>query len=147
MELQDLNIFEKGLDERSKAYLLETTRWTKFLAILGFIFVGFILLFAILTLGGESYESGMFYKMGKLGAFLYCFIMGIIYFFPALYLIKFSNLMKAGIQSNNTEVITEAFRHQRNLFKYLGILSIIVIAFVLLAIIFAGVFAASFAPR
>jgi hypothetical protein len=135
------NIFENGLDERSKAYLLETTRWTKFLAILGFISIGFLILMAFVMLMSDSY-SGLSYTLGKMGSFLYFVIMAALYFFPAYSLIRFSGLMKSGLQTDNIESITEGFRHQRNLFKYMGIISIIFIVIILLAIILAGIFAA-----
>ena len=146
METQDLNIFENGLDERSKAYLLETTRWTKFLAILGFIAIGFILLVAIGMLGGadSTYSSaGLFATLGRVGFFIYFLVISVVYFFPAYFLMKFSNSMKSGIQTNNVENITEGFRHQKNLFKYMGILAIIAIALVLVVFIFAGVLAST----
>jgi hypothetical protein len=147
MESQNLNIFENGLDERSKAYLLETTRWTKFLAILGFISIGFILLFAVAMLGGGSdstYSStGMFATLGKVGFVIYFLVIAVVYFFPAYFLMKFSSSMKSGIQTNNVENITEGFRHQKNLFKYMGILAIIGIALVLVVFIFAGVLAST----
>ncbi len=146
MESQNLNIFENGLDERSKAYLLETTRWTKFLAILGFISIGFILLFAIGLLGGSdsTYSAnGIFATLGKVGFFIYFLVIAVVYFFPAYFLMKFSSSMKLGIQTNNIENVTEGFRHQKNLFKYMGILAIVGIALVLVIFIFAGVLAST----
>lgn len=148
MSDQDLNIFEGGLDERSKAYLLETTRWTKFLAIMGFIFLGIMLLIALamFTMGSYAYSQlsgfggmGGYFGMGM--GLLYVLI-AVLYLYPIISLLKFSTNMKAGIQTNNGELITEGFRHQKNLYKFLGILTIITIALYLIVFVMAGIMGA-----
>lgn len=50
--------------------------------------------------------------------------------------------MKTGIDTNDTETITEGFRYQKNFFKYMGILAIILIAIILIAFVLAGIFTA-----
>ncbi|KAA5534899.1 hypothetical protein F0919_09875 [Taibaiella lutea] len=144
MSLQDLNIFEGGLDERSKAYLLETTRWTKFLAIIGFIFIGLMLVVALAMFTMGSYVSS-FAGLGSyfgVGMGLLYIVIGVLYLFPILSLLKFSTNMKAGIQTSNIELITEGFRHQKNLFKFMGIMTIIVIALYLILIVVVGILGA-----
>ena len=148
MSDQDLHIFEGGLDERSKAYLLETTRWTRFLSIIGFIFIGFMLILALLMLTMGSYFSSEFSGFGSLGGYfgvglgLAYILIAVLYLIPILSLLKFSTNMKAGINTNNAELITEGFRHQKNLFKFFGIMTIIVIALYLLIFVLAGLGAA-----
>lgn len=145
---QNTNIFEGGLDERSKAYLLETTRWTKFLAIMGFILIGLMVvgslfLFAFGASMSSTYSSGMS-GFGGLGGYmgigmgLLYLLIAAFYLFPIISLFKFSTNMKLGINTNNAELITEAFRHQKNLYKFIGILTIIVIVLYLLIIVGAA---------
>jgi hypothetical protein len=140
MEQSDSNIFEHGLDETAKAHLLETTRWTKFLAIMGFIFIGLLIMIAlaVMTMGSmfSSYPG-----MGNLGSgfgaglgFIY-FIIAAIYLYPIYALFKFSSSMKRGINTGSQDLITDAFRHQKNMYRFIGILMIIVIAIYLLAFI------------
>jgi hypothetical protein len=141
MSEQDLNIFEGGLDERSKAYLLETTRWTKFLSIIGFIFIGLMLIVALAMFTMGSYVSsfaglGSYFGVGMGMAYL---VIIALYIFPVLSLLRFSTNMKAGIQTSNAELITEGFRHQKNLFKFMGIMTIVVISLYLIMIVFGGV--------
>jgi hypothetical protein len=141
MEQQDLNIFENGLNERSKAYLLETTRWTKFIAIMGFIGIGFMIIGG-LVIANVSALSGTENRYAGLGAAtlgVTYIVLAALYFFPIFLLYKFSKSMKQGIADNNMELITDAFRYQKNLYKYMGIFMIILIAFSLIMIVFAGV--------
>jgi hypothetical protein len=149
--LQHSSIFENGLDERSKAYLLETTRWTKFLSIIGFIITGLMLLGAIAIMTMGSFFSSLLPGYSGLGAAsagigfgLIYIIIAALYFYPIISLFRFSSNMKQGIQTNNMEMITEAFRHQKNLYKFIGIFTIIIIAFYLIIFLFFGIFAASF---
>jgi len=154
MSGQDLNIFEGGLDERSKAYLLETTRWTKFLSILGFIGIGFMLIAALFLM---AFGSTMYSSMSGLGALgggflgagmgLFYILIAALYLFPIISLFKFSKNMKSGINTNNPELITEAFRHQKNLYKFIGILAIITISLYLIIIVVAAIIGISAATR
>jgi hypothetical protein len=141
MEQNESNIFEHGLDETAKAHLLETTRWTKFLAIIGFIFTGLLIIgaLAVMTMGSifSSYSPGL----GGLGAgfgvgvgFIYL-VLAAIYFYPIYALFKFSSCMKRGINTGSQDIITEAFRYQKNMYRFIGIMMIIVIAIYLLAFI------------
>lgn len=140
MEQNDANIFDTGLNETAKAHLLETTRWTKFLAIIGFIFTGLFILIAlgVMTMGSmfSSYSG-----MGSLGAglgvgvgFVYL-IIAVIYLYPVYALFKFSSSMKRGINTGSQDLITDAFRYQKNMYRFIGIMMIIVIAIYLLAFI------------
>jgi len=144
-----LDIFENGLNEQSKAYLLETTRWTKFLAIVGFIGLGFLVIAALVIMTMGSYFSGAIPGLSSIGGVLGSIGIGLIYliiaafyFYPMYSLFKFSTKMKLGIRTNNQETITEAFRHQKNMYKFMGILMIIVLCFYLLIFIVAGLGAA-----
>lgn len=138
MEQNNTAIFENnGLDETAKAHLLETTRWTKFLAIMGFIFSGLLLAGALAMLAAGSYLTSSSSGLGIGMAFYYVVLAG-IYIYPVICLFRFSRLMKEGIHSHNQEMITEAFRYQKNMYRFMGILMIIFLSLGLLAIVFGG---------
>lgn len=142
MEQHNLNVFESnGLDERSRAYLLETTRWTKFLSILGFIGVGLMILglFAMMLMGSAltAFGGGMA-AFGMIGFTIFFVLVIALYVYPIYALWKFTTNMKSGLNSNNQELITEGFRYQKNMYRYMGILAIIFMSFYLLGIIFGG---------
>jgi Family of unknown function (DUF5362) len=135
------NLFELQIDHQSSAYLSETAKWTKFLSILGFIFCGLIVIIAIFF---GSYISSTFSKYETAGArsagsvviFVYVLI-ALIYFFPCLYLFNFSNKMQIGLKNNDQEQLNLSFKNLRSCFKFLGILTIVILGFYLLVLIFA----------
>lgn len=135
------------ISESAMNYLTETGKWTKFLSILGFIFIGLIVFMALFLgtilsslTGGQmdNWPNGM---QGLFGG-LYL-IMGIVYFFPTFYLWKFSQKLKLAISTQNSNELNAAFSNQKSFYKFWGIFIIVaigiyivigVIAFVLAAI-------------
>lgn len=137
---QESNIFSSAaIDEASKAYLLETVRWTRFLAIIGFISIGVLLLFTLLMAIAYSSISSETTPFGLIGTTLYLLVLVGLYFYPALALIRFSSCMKTGLTLNDQDQIREGFRYQKNLYKYTGILVIIALVLCLLSAILAAI--------
>lgn len=135
------------IDDFSKSYLLETAKWGKFLAIVGFVMcvlivcAGFFMgsFFASISslygaLPAESAE--LLSKLGPIIAFFYILI-AILYFVPCLYLYRFANKMRLAIQINNQENLTNSFQNLKSLYKYCAILTIVAMALYGLIIIFA----------
>lgn len=141
MEQQETGFFDTSLDNTAKAHLLETVRWTKFLSILGFILIGLMLIGAVFFfVAGSSMGamSGMWSTMGSVGLGILYLALILLYLFPVILLYKFSTHIKNGINTNNQDMINEGFRHQKNLYRFFGIISIIILTFYLLGIIFGG---------
>lgn len=126
-------IFTIGVDETSSYYLQQTVRWTKFLSIIGFIVIGIMVLaiipfvFMSASFSALSRMSGAAMPLG-LTVFIF-FLILFLYIYPTLSLMRFSNYMKTAILSADQVAFSTALRHQRNLYRYLGILMIIVISF------------------
>lgn len=138
MEQNNADIFENGLDQTARTYLLETTRWTKFLAIIGFLTSLCFFLFGILYLYANG-NFGTSYGMGvSIGQLIYFLLMASLYIYPAYALLKFSSLMKSGIHTNDQDRINNALRFQKNLYRYMGIMTIIGLVLILLLFLFAG---------
>ena len=53
----------------------------------------------------------------------------VLLFFPCLYLNKFSVKMKTALNSINQEDFEDSFKNLKSLFKFYGILSIILLSF------------------
>ena len=73
-------------------------------------------------------------------------LFALLYFFPVYYLLKFSTLSKLAIEGNDSKLLEEAMRYLKMMFKFMGILVIIVLSIYLLGIIVA-IFGAAFALR
>ena len=143
---QNSEIFGLQVDPVIKSYLAETAKWGRFLSILGFILCGLIVLIGIFagsifsmfgsaTIGGESPIGAS--GFASVMVVLYILI-ALLYFFPCLYLFRFSNKMKTALYGNSQEDLTESFQNLKSLFKFVGILTIIILAIYAL-IFFIGI--------
>jgi len=130
----------------------DITKWTKFLSILGFIFLGLsvlIILGSVLLISGVNYYEEMRaaypYTPGTFSWFyvIIYLIVVIIYFFPVYFLYKFSVLAKKAVHTGNTQTLTNAFRFLRNHYTIIGIIAIIMVVFYVIA--FAFMFVSVFA--
>ncbi len=135
------------IDAQSKSYLETTAKWAYFLSIIGFIFIGFIVLggiFFMLFMGGmaaSSADAGLMGGVGFIGI-LYLLI-GLLYFLPILYLFRFSSKMKQGLRDNHQVTVTEAFLNLKKVYKFFGIMTIIVLALYVVMIIGTLIFGAA----
>lgn len=111
--------------------LLDMSRWTKFLAILGFIFLSLMLIGgALLGFGiafGGYAGNPVLASFGAIGYFMLYLLIAAIDFYPVYALLKYSTNMRAALHNNNQEQFDMALRYLRNMYKYLGVLVIIVI--------------------
>jgi hypothetical protein len=119
-------------------YLLETSKWGKFLAIVGYVGLGILIILALFIMIGFSQISkfsGVGFPMGIIG-FLYI-IIAVIYYFPINYLYRFSVQIKHGLTSNDLSSVTSGFRNLKSLFKFLGIFIIILMSIYALILVIA----------
>ncbi len=108
-------------------YLAETSRWAKFLAVLGFCFIGLIVvigLFAGTIL--SSMGGALPYPPFAVGIFY--ILIGAVYFFPIYYLFKFAIKLKPAIQQRDPGDLESAFENLKSHYKFIGILMIITLA-------------------
>jgi hypothetical protein len=138
------SLFELQIDNQSSGYLSETAKWTRFLSILGFIFCGLILLIAIffgsfISSAFSKYGNAATSGVGSLFVIIYV-VVALIYFFPCLYLFNFSGKMQIALRNNDQAQLNLAFKNLKSCFKFLGILTIVILGFYFLILIF-GIFA------
>lgn len=132
-----------SLTTGSKMFLKESAGWTKFISIVGFVFLGILVIFALFAgslIGAAMEASGM--EMG--GAFLTVLYLAIavLYFFPIYYLFQFSSKMKAALEQQSSSLMEQAFSNLKSHYKFMGILLIIMLALYAIAFIFGGLAAA-----
>jgi hypothetical protein len=121
-----------------RSSLIETSKWAKFLAIMGYIGIGFLLLFGLVATVGLSLlgsYANMPFPMGLFG--LMYLVVAVIYYFPVTFLYRFSVRMRKGLASRDVDAVTSGFENLRMLYKFKGIVTIIVLALYLLAILIA----------
>lgn len=119
-------------------HLKETRKWANFLAILGFISIGFMVIVGLFAGAMMSmfYDDTLGVPFPSAGFTIIYFVMGLIYFFPTLYLYRFSTWIRKALLSSESGDLSQAFSNLRSLYRYLGILSIIGLAIYLLFFIY-----------
>lgn len=127
------------IDWRSKEFLKETAKWTKFLAILGFIGVGFMVLGSISILFASSsfMSNDAFPFGGRIFMMLLYLAFAVLYYFPISYLYQFSENTKKAIENNDNNAIRDAFEFLKSHYKFMGILTIVVLALYAVILLFA----------
>jgi drug/metabolite transporter superfamily protein YnfA len=128
-------IFQLGIDETAKAHLLESTRWAKFLAILSLIGIALLIVFGLIMTFAMSAINTQLATTGPIFVIIYL-ILGLLYFYPVWALLKFANMTKTGLHTSNQQQFNEGLRYQKNMFKFLGVMAIIVLALYGILIVF-----------
>jgi hypothetical protein len=133
---------ELSITNESKNFLLTTCKWAKFLAISGFVFLGILVLIALFIGFGTFPTQGMgdFDGMKYMIMLLY-FFLAVLYFFPTLYLYRFSKLVKQGIENTSTDLMTSGFENLKSCFKFMGVTIAIILGFYAIIFVF-GIFSA-----
>ncbi|WP_439483602.1 hypothetical protein [Cyclobacterium plantarum] len=112
-----------------KNYLLETSKWGKFLAIVGYVGIGLIILMALVVLIGFSFFNPvMDNNLNLRGVGLIYLVIAVVYYFPINYLHRFSRQIKLGITGNDEQSLTSGFENLKSLFKFMGIFTIITLS-------------------
>ncbi len=143
-------IFNLQVDEVSRAHMLETAKWMKFLGIISIIFISLFVIamlfmgaaFSSLAVSESSSSANMMAGMGVAGTILYLLIILAFTVYPIMCMMKYSKYMKSAIHSSNQEHFILANGSIKSLFKFYGIIMIIFLGIYAIGIIFMGIGAA-----
>ena len=149
---QETSLFGFGIDQSSRAHLAEAAKWAKFLAIVGFVMCGLIIVLsffigALFSTSMNRYgDSAVFGNgFGIIMTIVYLSF-GVLYFFPCLFLFRFANNMIVALNSNEQITLNRSFQNLKIMFRYVGILTIIVLALYIIVFVF-GILGAAFMNR
>jgi uncharacterized membrane protein YjgN (DUF898 family) len=124
------------ISEQAKLFLAEAGKWGRFIAIVGFIMVAFMVIFALFAGVFMSNLPGTEELPFSMGFFSIIYlVIAAVYFFPILYLYRFSMRIREALNRNDEMVLENAFENLKSHYKFLGIL--IIVMLVLYALIFA----------
>lgn len=127
------------VDNTGQQYLKETAKWARFLAIVGFVLTGVIVLAALFAgsllgaLSASAPELAFFPTAGI--TITYLFVAG-LYFFPCLFLLQSSSKLTQALQSGSNEDLTLAFEKLKNFFRFVGIMTLVIISLYALMLVF-----------
>ena len=120
--------------------LNSTRKWAMFLAIIGFIVLGLLIIIGIIA---GTFISAFSTGQKELGIpesllFIPFLLLAAIYFFPVMFLFQFSRHTSHAIQSLDKMELHKGIKNLKLYFAYIGILIIIVLSFYIVIIIVAG---------
>lgn len=143
MENFDLLKNDLQITATAQTFLREAARWGKFLSIIGFVFSGILAIAAFFAPSLYSNVSA-FSELSEsvktsLNFIIIVFYLGfaILLFFPCFYLHKFSTKIDSALDHVHQENFEEAFKNLKSLFKFYGIVTVIILSIYVLVFIIA----------
>lgn len=141
MEQQDLISGDLKMTATVYALLKETARWARFLAVTGFVIVGFMIIAAVIlpemlsTVRYRELEDSIQQNFTATGIRINLIILALLLFFPCMFLFRFALKMQEALVNSRQESFEESFQSLKSTFKFYGILTIVILAIYGLAII------------
>ena len=130
---QNLNLKSGQVEvtDNIKQHLLTTASWTRFLAIISFIFVGLMGVGSLIALIGALVTG---FGPLMLMALVYV-VLTVVMVFPGLYLIRYAMSIEKGLGSNSQTEFEIAIENLKSFFKFMGIYTIVVISLYIIMMI------------
>ena len=132
--------FELRLSQTAADYLKESAKWSFFLAIVGFIGIGFMVLLAVFmsTFMSSMAQNPAMGVMGQMQGMLSAIyiLFAVLYAFPIYYLYKYATDAKTALVTANSDLLETALGYLKSHHKFLGIMMIVILS--LYALIFIG---------
>ena len=131
---------QAGLTGTMLRYLNEASPWLRFIGILHLIFCG------IVVIGGIITSIVLFVLSSQIDDFDGAYIalaglvyvpMGILYYFPARFIYNIGTKIRKYQFTNSDEDLELAFKYNKSLWKFLGIICIIMLAVIPVSIVLA----------
>ncbi|MEM9721339.1 MAG: DUF5362 family protein [Bacteroidota bacterium] len=127
----------------SRDYLLSASKWSRILAILGFIGVGFMLLAGVFFVFASNFfptsqEVPMPFPMSFLG--IIYFAIAAIYVYPLISLWRFANQTEKGVNKKDSLTLEHGLMNLGTFFRFLGIMSLVIIGIYILSFIGLAIF-------
>ena len=143
MENLDLLNNDLQVSPQAQSYLTESAKWGKFLAIVGFIFCGLMVILAFLipalfsqiAQNRSSEATFSFSSSTRTVMTVLYLILAVLLFFPCIYLYRFSVKMQVATRNISQENFDDALMNLKSMFKFYGIFTITILSFYALIII------------
>ena len=140
--------FENQLTTAAVGFLQESAKWSKFMAIIGFIGIGLMVLVSLfMAIGfsamGASTMPELPFSMSVFSIIYVLF--AAIYFFPVYYLYQYATKTSAALHSKNKQLLTDGLENLKSHHKFLGIFTLIIISlygFIFVFAILGGILSA-----
>jgi len=136
----NLEIRKIEIENETLKYLNTARKWAMFLAIIGFIFLGLIIVIGLIAgtflTAFNSGEKSLGIPESLM--FIPVLLVALLYFFPVLFLFRFSKHTSHAIQTLDKLEFHKAMKNLKSYFAYIGIMIIVVFTFYIAVLIIAG---------
>jgi hypothetical protein len=132
--------FENQLTNAAVGFLQESAKWSKFMAIIGFIGIGLMVLVSLFMAIGFSAigPSTMPELPFSMSAFSIIYVLfAAIYFFPVNYLYQYATKTSAALHSKNKQLLADGLENLKSHHKFLGIFTLILVSLYGFVFVFA----------
>ncbi|WP_353148824.1 DUF5362 family protein [Flavobacterium sp.] len=132
--------FENQLTTAAVGFLQESAKWSKFMAIIGFIGIGLMVLVSLfMAIGFSAMDASTMPELPfSMSAFSIIYVLfAAIYFFPVYYLYQYANKTSAALHSKNKQLLADGLENLKSHHKFLGIFTLILISLYGLIFVFA----------
>lgn len=147
MEQTSNSLLDLQLDQPTASYLLEAAKWNKFLAIVWFIICGLMAVFSLFagsfiatfyrSMPGMNESMGMMSAGGGIVLTIFYLLLTALYLIPNFWRYRFAVQAIAAVRGNDQVQLNLSLNNLRKYSKFWGILTIIIIAFYVIAFVFA----------
>lgn len=134
------NVPQLIVTEDMRSYIYDMAKWANFLAIVGFVIAGFMIV-ASFTIGaamGTNPELASLMTssgLSPIGFTIFCLLYAFAMFYPSLLLFKYANKAKQGILYGEQASLDEAFSKMKSFFKFWGIITAVFIGLYIVFIV------------
>ncbi|MBC7418769.1 MAG: hypothetical protein H7325_11505 [Pedobacter sp.] len=141
-EIEEPNEVKLIVSEEMRSYIYDITKWAKFLSIIGYA-VGILLLLGSFQIGSVLNSNpaalaalGPLAKGGSAAISLIYLLLAAFYFYPSMLLGRIASRGKQAVLFGDQENLDSTVLQMKSLFKFWGIITlVIIVAYVLLVIL------------
>ncbi|TAE62404.1 MAG: hypothetical protein EAY77_07550 [Flavobacteriia bacterium] len=136
---------ENQLTSAAVGFLQESAKWSKFMAIIGFIGIGIMVLISVfMAIGiGATTMPELPFSMSVFSIIYVVF--AAVYFFPVYYLYQYATKTNIALHSKNKQLLTDGLENLKSHHKFLGIFTLIIVSlygFIFVLAILGGILSA-----
>ena len=123
--------FENQLTSVAVGFLQESAKWSKFMAIVGFVGIGLMVLVSLfMAIGFSSMGTANMPELPfSMSVFSIIYVLfAAIYFFPVYYLYQYATKTSAALHSKNKQLLADGLENLKSHHKFLGIFTLILVS-------------------
>ena len=117
--------------------LAATKPWVRFLSVLFFVVIGLCMLGVLIFLTLGSLDAGSGPALGGLELVIVVVLLIAVYLYPAITLFRYASAIRLLVETRQVGALEQALARQKSFWKFVGIFTVVVLCFYVLAGIFA----------